>query len=355
MESLDNKTPQPVAPDRRPSLLSNELPSTPDKGLQNRMLASLERDSRMPGSATAQRERLPRRNRLIAVLGVALLAGTASLFALRPSSDASDRVASSSRAPGLPGLRADPSGLAIAVASGNGSEKGNGNGKADAAPAAASPTSPTSPDVAASSSALGSGLTPTSSAKIESAAVAPPAAAPKAAASLANLASASNATVNPLEKLASSDADRASSPAAPAPVPALRGKNSSASQLAARPRTAGVASTRTGAGHAGAIASISRKNRKGDDDADTELVAALIARLDRLGPKPAAPAPDRVTAEADAALGSMVRQCESTDLLEARRCRNRVCEKHWGKANACPASRAPRPLVGEGVDRGKPG
>jgi len=99
------------------------------------------------------------------------------------------------------------------------------------------------------------------------------------------------------------------------------------------------------------------KARKSEDDADTELVAAIIARLDKRGAKPAAATAPVVTGEAAPAnVAGQVRQCSSnSDLLEARQCRNKACDGHWGKLDACPASRAPKTSRGDGADSGHRG
>ena len=308
MESSENKTP-PKPASGRPSLLSTPAGNAPDKNSQTRMLASLERDGKIPGSVSA-RAKPSRRKWGLAALAVVAVAGAGAFFAFGSADDASANVAAIPPSRVIPVTPADHPASATVVA---------------AAPASAA-----------------SGAV----AQIELAASAPSAA---AAVALSQSDTASQPHVNPLDKLAMTDVEPAPAPAH-ATASAATAKNDKAhgkDVASAKPHAETVAAARP---------AVARKARKAEDDADTELVAAIIARLDKRGAKPAAPAPTVVSEATPANIANQVHQCStSSDLVEARQCRNRACDGHWGKVDACPAARAPKTSRSDGVDSGKPG
>ena len=321
MESSDNKTPRAVS--GRPSLLSPPAGGTPDKNLQTRMLASLERDGTIPGSVSAG-SRPARRKYGIAALAVVVFAGIGAFFAFGPFDDASANIAATPPSRVIPVTAAEhPASVALA-----------------AAPLAAS----------AASAAV---------AHIELAA----ASVPEAVSAAATVAhgqpfAASQPQVNPLDKLALRDIESPTPPAhvTAATVSARKDKAHAKVDPGAKAQT--VASARPAAAHADAKAPAGHKARKAEDDADTELVAAIIARLDKRGAKPAAaaPAPVVVTEATPSNITNQVHQCSSNgDLVEARQCRNRACDGHWGKVDACPAARAPKTSRSDGADSGQRG
>ena len=309
MESSENKTPHKPA-SGRPSLLSTPAGNAPDKNSQTRMLASLERDGKIPGSVSA-RAKPSRRKWGLAALAVVAVAGAGAFFAFGSADDASANVAAIPPSRVIPVTPADHPASATVIA---------------AAPASAA-----------------SGAV----AQIELAASTPSAAASVA---LAQSDTASQPHVNPLDKLAMNDAEPVPAPAhAPASAATAKDKAHGKDVASAKPHAETVAAARPAVAH---------KARKAEDDADTELVAAIIARLDKRGAKPAtpAPAPTVVSEATPANIASQVRQCStSSDLVEARQCRNRACDGHWGKVDACPAARAPKTSRSDGVDSGKPG
>jgi hypothetical protein len=142
----------------------------------------------------------------------------------------------------------------------------------------------------------------------------------------------------PSNKIAQRGA-RVSTTRAPAAADVLKKKETATGRKYSAPKvrtvtTASARSTRTGS-----KAPESRARPKREEDADTELVAAIIARLDRHGPLPVASTP----ASSTALLAAQMSRCASkSDPLEARRCGYRACEGQWGKVDACPASRAPK-------------
>ncbi len=152
---------------------------------------------------------------------------------------------------------------------------------------------------------------------------------------------ATHAAVNPLDKLAPNNA----APAASAVGAARKSSPKDAADKASPAHPARPVKSV----HPRTEIAAAPKPRTGEDDPDTALVAAVIARLDRRGATP-----PRAAIEHDAATAVRVRECESkTDLLEVRRCRNRVCDGRWGKVDACPSSRAPKVLSGAGTDHDK--
>jgi hypothetical protein len=288
------------------------------------MLASLERDGKMPGSASAA-SKPARRKYGIAALAVVLFGGIGAFFTFGPFDDASANIAATPASRVIPVTAAEhPASVALAAAA--------------STPFAAS----------AASAAV---------AHIELAAASVPEAVSAAATvAQAQPIAASQPQVNPLDKLASRDAESPTPPAhvAAAPVPAPKDKTHAKPPPGAKAQA--VASAKPVATHADAKAPAGRKARKAEDDADTELVAAIIARLDKRGAKPAAAAPVVVTEATPANITNQVHQCSSNgDLVEARQCRNRACDGHWGKVDACPAARAPKTSRDDGVDSGKRG
>ena len=286
------------------------------------MLASLERDGKPPGTAAA-RNTPSRKKYGIAALAVALVAGIGAFVAFGPFDDASANVAATPAPRVIPVTAAErPASVAVAAAA--------------SAPIAAS----------AASAAV---------ARIELAAASVPEAVSTAAVAQAQPLAASQPQVNPLDKLALRDADPSAAPVHAAP-PATVASNDKAHGKDTPAKAQAVASTRPAATHADAKAPAVRKGRKVEEDADTELVAAIIARLDKRGAKPAAPAPVAVSEATPANVASQVHQCSSnSDLVEARQCRNKACDGHWGKVDACPASRAPKTSRTDGADNAKRG
>ena len=311
MESSDNKTPSRPTPGR-PSLLNNTPGPTSDKTSQTRMLASLEREGKVPGAVSAQRK--PSRSKAgFAVLALVLAGGAGALYAFGPFDDGSTAVATATpaRSASVPSA-ARAASVAIAAAS---------------APASGAASAAAQIELAAASAPV---------------AASAPAAASAPTVALAQADTASAPHVNPLDKLASTDGE-AAGPPAPARAPTHKDKPHAVAAAPAKPQATTVAAAKPAAPH---------KARKAEDDADTELVAAIIARLDKRGSRPApvaeaAPPPN---------VSQQVRQCSSnSDLLEARQCRNRACDGHWGKVDACPAARAPKTSHNEGADVGKRG
>jgi hypothetical protein len=106
------------------------------------------------------------------------------------------------------------------------------------------------------------------------------------------------------------------------------------------------------------VASTQRRPHKPDTDADTELVAAIIARLDKRGAEPFARPVSSTPRDggAAAALAVRLQHCAmDSDALLARQCRAKACEGHWGVAAACPPERAPGKASGApalGSERG---
>ena len=301
MESSDNTTP-PRQAAGRPSLLNSGSRGPAETGT-TRMLSSLERGERTPTPPAAGSAR-PRNKYGIVVLALVLLGAAGAVFTFQPFGDASSSIATAA-APRVAAVPpATDAGGALALGS-------------------------------AASSAAAEAVVPAASAKIELAAV-------SALPGVAEAASAPRADGNPLDKLALNDTETAHAAA----LAASGAKTAAKPAARAKPRAKPVVAKAPGA--AGETkAAAARKAKRSEDDADTELVAAMIDRLDRRGPQPLAPAtPVTAPKPSDAAparLAELVRGCSSkTDLLEARQCRNRVCDKHWGKADACPASRAPK-------------
>lgn len=87
------------------------------------------------------------------------------------------------------------------------------------------------------------------------------------------------------------------------------------------------------------------------DDADAELLAALVARTKPYDAKasradaakgasagPAAKAARPVSDARHASLSDSLKACDQGNFFEAQACRWRVCSDHWGKDPACPST-----------------
>ena len=315
MESSDNKTPRAVS--GRPSLLNTPAGGATDKHSPTRMLDSLERDGKVPGPASA-RGNPSRKKYGIAALAAVLCAGIGAFFAFGPFDDASATLASTPPARVIPVTpAAHPASTAVAAA-------------------ASMPAS----------------------AQIELAAASAPAAASAATIASAEPAPASQPHANPLEKLATNDGEQLSPPVAAALQASEKDQTHGEGRVAAaRPHPESVASAKPATTRPDPRPTVPHKARKAEDDADTELVAAVIARLDKRGANPSPVAAAPVMGEARAAnIENQVHQCSSdTDLVEARQCRNRACEGHWGKVDVCPAARAPKSSRSDGAVNGQHG
>ncbi len=289
------------------------------------MLASLERDGKTPGQVSAKRTRSRMRTGLIA-LAIVAVGGAGAFFALAPGDDAMGSSVQVAAAP----RKAVAASQATATVALSSNDAASAASSAASTPAAIELATATPPAVAASA--------------VVAAASAP---APAPAASPVAVAQAGG---NPLDKLALNDA-----PIEPAKTRHAHEKDKDSKDKAAtRPHEETVASAKKPSTHA-ATPAAARKARR-EDDADTELVAAIIARLDRRGPQPPPGASGVVVAAAPASVSDIVRRCsQNADLLEARQCRSRACENHWGKVDACPASRAPKTSQAEGGANAKRG
>lgn len=319
MESSDNKTPSRAATGR-PSLLSTAPSNTSDKTSQTSMLASLERDGRTPAAVSAQRTP-SRRKAGFAALALVLVGGAGALYAFGPFDDTPASVAVAAPAP------------------------------APSAPAAARPASMA---VATAASQAASGTAAQIELAAASVAAAAPAAASAATVALAQADGASGPHVNPLDKLAAKDSEPVATPAAVAVV--TKDKPPAVAAASTKPHAVAVAAAHPPAVHADAKAAASHKAHRAEDDADTELVAALIARLDKRGAKPPAGPTGVVNEATPASIASRVQHCSTNqDLVEARQCRNKACDGHWGKVDACPAARAPGTSRNDEADHGKRG
>ena len=284
------------------------------------MLASLEREGVRPatGGVRARRPGKP-----FVWVGLALLA-VISVVGIGLSNRTGDPSAQVAAAPAA----AAASGVTVSTEEARPAAEGRSGAEGAASGAAGVPSS-----LAAAAAASGT------AAAIESTAAA--AAPTPVVVAVTDAASAPHAAVNPLDKLALNDAGPAASVVGAA-------RKSSPKDAADKASPAHPAATVKSA-HPRTEIAAAPKPRTGEDDPDTALVAAVIARLDRRGATPPHAATER-----DAETATRVRECEGkTDLLEARRCRNRVCDGRWGKVDACPSARAPKVLSGAGADRDK--
>jgi hypothetical protein len=308
MESSDNKTPRAVS--GRPSLLNTPAGTPPANHSHTRMLDSLERDGKTAASVSA-RSKPSRKKYGIAALAAVLCAGVGAFLAFGSFDDASASMAAVPPPHVIPVTAAVP----------------------------------------AASTAVASAASAPASAQIELAAASAQAPASPAAIAIAETAAASQPHSNPLDKLAAIDAEPASAPVAAATHSSKQDKPHAKNLATAKAHQESVATAKSTTPRAEARAAAPHKTRKSEEDADTELVAAVIARLDKRGANPPAVAPVSATN-----IESQVHQCASgADLLEARQCRNRACEGHWGKLDACPAARAPKSSRSDGAVNGQHG
>jgi hypothetical protein len=83
------------------------------------------------------------------------------------------------------------------------------------------------------------------------------------------------------------------------------------------------------------------------EDADADLLAALVARTEPFDPKsPVSAKTSKVSAStrpANAHLAEQVAACGKNGFFEEQLCRWRVCDGHWGKDPSCPQSDSRRP------------
>jgi hypothetical protein len=83
------------------------------------------------------------------------------------------------------------------------------------------------------------------------------------------------------------------------------------------------------------------------EDADADLLAALVARTEPYDPKtPVSAKTSKVSAStrpANAHLAEQVEACGKNGFFEEQLCRWRVCDGHWGKDPSCPQSDSRRP------------
>lgn len=71
-------------------------------------------------------------------------------------------------------------------------------------------------------------------------------------------------------------------------------------------------------------------------DADVLLLSAMLAHVSRNGQGVALADQEQLT------IAQLVKRCDLHAADESRECRRRICDGYWGKAEACPASLAPR-------------
>ncbi len=74
------------------------------------------------------------------------------------------------------------------------------------------------------------------------------------------------------------------------------------------------------------------------EDADVDLLAALMAHVSREGGTPTSMhvQPATHVAMAHTSIADLVRSCNVLSAAAASQCRQRICEGYWGKAEACP-------------------
>ncbi len=75
---------------------------------------------------------------------------------------------------------------------------------------------------------------------------------------------------------------------------------------------------------------------RGGDDADVDLIAALMQHLNRQG------SPDGAV---PTTIADLVGRCKGLSVADAQRCQRRICDNYWGRAEACPRHLAPRELA----------
>jgi len=73
-------------------------------------------------------------------------------------------------------------------------------------------------------------------------------------------------------------------------------------------------------------------------DPDAELIGAIMKHLGTGAAAVAAPP----SARSAQTIAELVQSCQSKDAIEALLCQRRICEGSWGKAQACPMSKAPQ-------------
>ncbi len=324
MESSNNETPPPraAAPDR-PSLLGSGPRSGSDTGSPTRMLASLGPDGMAPKSGPRGTGR-PRRGFVIAGLVVAAGVGVALFSSTGLRIDASAPAASPLASSSLSAVQGSQAGSAVALAV----------PVAATLVPASSPASIETATVDTQGAATTASTAPTASARMTAA---------------------SRPATHPLDRLALDGAEAVPEPKPAASSAAAHARKSHPNEATAKlPRAGGAGGAVSAkAGATGIEPAGARKAHKGDVDADTELVAAIIARLDRRGALPSPGMVAGLSKQDDPGTADRLRKCDAkSDLLDARRCRNKVCEKRWGKSYACPASRAPRDSTGAGADHG---
>ncbi|CAD6546094.1 hypothetical protein [Paraburkholderia metrosideri] len=83
------------------------------------------------------------------------------------------------------------------------------------------------------------------------------------------------------------------------------------------------------------------------EDADADLLAALVARTEPYDPKsPVGARTSKVSAStrpADSHLAEQVAACGKNGFFEEQLCRWRICDGHWGKDPSCPQADSRRP------------
>jgi hypothetical protein len=89
------------------------------------------------------------------------------------------------------------------------------------------------------------------------------------------------------------------------------------------------------------------KNKKGNsEDADADVVAAIMAGLDddeSGSGKPNGRSSKKSTTSGNgpSSIAELVNRCNGLPTAKELACRRRICDGYWGKAQACPASMAP--------------
>jgi hypothetical protein len=310
---------------RRPALFGGDPAS--EEGRPHSMLAPLERAPRRLRASPSHGR--PGGRRLAAAFGAAICAGLAAL--LLTGHPRSERAAATGSASAVAALSAPPV------------EKN----PEDAAPAFAPEPATNARIEPASDRQRATTASPASA--VAQAIPLPPAA---PAGPVAGGASASGvpgaqatASPDPSRPRSAGGALPNAAPASAAGRPASPGSRSPAS--AARPHAPQGPRTDISAKapHAPAPAEASKaRATKAKGDPDIDLVAAIIARLDRRGSEPAAPArsPSAPGGAAPSDVAARLRQCGvGRDPAEAHRCRSRACDGQRGRIDACPASQQP--------------
>jgi cytoskeletal protein RodZ len=132
-------------------------------------------------------------------------------------------------------------------------------------------------------------------------------------------------------------ASAAAAPAKPRPTRLAAAPAKRAASGAGTPTRSAAASTRTAAAATrGAAAPATAADRGNNRDADIVLLSALLAHVSREGQAGPLASSDQST------IAQIVQRCEARGGEESRQCRRRICEGYWGKAQACPASLAPK-------------